>query len=67
MTIREQIEPHIRAATVAATARAAGVYRENIQQWLAGKRRMSDQQIEAICRVLGLEIVVRRAARRKGG
>lgn len=59
-TIREQIEPHIRAATVAATARASGVNRVSLQNWLAGRRRLADTQIEAVCRALRLKIKIGR-------
>jgi len=66
-TIREQIEPYLRAAGIKPTAEASGVNRVSLQHWLAGRRRLADTQIEAVCRVLRLKIKIGQGRRRPPG
>lgn len=56
MTIRDQLEQPIRAAGIGPTARAVGLDRANLSRWLAGRGRMADEHVEAICRHLKLTI-----------
>lgn len=55
-TIREQIEPALRAAGFAPTARATGIRRASLHNWLAGGQTLSDRQIEALAAHLGLVV-----------
>lgn len=71
LTIREQIEPHLRAAGIKPTAEAAAAalgtapasLRAGLQAWLAGRQGISDRQLEAIASALGLALQVSPAAR----
>lgn len=64
-TIREQIEPHLRAAGIKPTAEAVGIHRVMLQDWIAGRRDLHGDRIEALCRHLGLELVIRRPRKRR--
>jgi len=66
--IRGQLEPHLRRAGIRPTARAIGVDHAVLHRWLAGSGTLRDHHVEALCRQLGLTLVVRpyRAGRRRG-
>ncbi|MCC6660048.1 MAG: hypothetical protein IT437_04090 [Phycisphaerales bacterium] len=71
LTIREQIEPHLRAAGIKPTAEAAAAalgmapasLRAGLHAWLAGGQAINDRQLEAVAAALGLMIRVSPAAR----
>lgn len=60
LTIREQLEPPLRAAGVKPTCAAAGVPYPTVFRWLRGGCSLSDRHIEALAGVLGLKIRVSR-------
>lgn len=66
-SLREQLEPHVREAGIAPTARAIGVAPPHVSMWLAGKRDLGGglERLEALAGFLGLEVSVRPRARRR--
>lgn len=63
MSIRDQLDPHIREIGIRELARRAadkniqGIHPPMLSTWLSGgDRRLNDTQIDAICEILGLEI-----------
>lgn len=64
MTLRDQLEPPLRAAGVKPTCAAAGVPYPTVFRWLRGAGNLTDRHVEALAGVLGLKIRVSR--RRRG-
>jgi len=66
-TIREQLEPHIRALGIRETSRRSGVAVSHLSAWLTRTvptvstrpRRLSDAQIEAVCAAVDMLISIR--------
>lgn len=60
MSIAQTLAPHIKKAGISQTARAAGIPRSTLSEWLAGKRnrRLGDRQLDAVCRALGITLTI---------
>jgi transcriptional regulator with XRE-family HTH domain len=55
-TLRDQLEPLIRAATIRAVAEKSGVPAPNISDWLRGKSTVTVETAERIATALGVEL-----------
>jgi AcrR family transcriptional regulator len=58
-SLREQLDPLIRAAGVNEIADRAGVPRARIYDWFAGRRDMYAERVDSIIEALGVEAVIK--------
>lgn len=58
MTLRDDLEPLIRARGLREVSRQTGIHASAISRWLHGTRRMSDEALELIAQVIGVEIAI---------
>lgn len=66
-SLREQLEPHIRAFGVGRLADATGIRGPNISEFLHGKRSMREENLTKMATALGFEIVIRRTKSASAG
>lgn len=62
-SLREQLEPLIRAAGVNEIADRAGVPRARLYDWFAGRRDMYAERVDSIIKALGAQATIKPAKR----
>lgn len=63
--IRDQLETPMREVGISEVARRSGVHRPLLSAWLAGRRRINIENLEAVCEALGLEVIIRPRPRKR--
>ncbi|MGH7131006.1 MAG: helix-turn-helix domain-containing protein [Phycisphaerales bacterium] len=54
--LRAQLEPHLRAATILKTARAAGIAQQSLSAWVNGRDQLSTETLARVAAAVGFKL-----------